>query len=284
MATLVPAGAYNGWLRRGLLVLAATLGGGLACALLLVGLGGPVLPAFAAPNAGTVRPWPGSAPCAASLQACIDGSTAGDTIEIQPNTYVTSVTLSKAVSLTGVSSATVILQALTGQRVLTVTGASVNASVVISGLTFRGGSAVGASCPAGCGGAILITGTASPLLRSLTITNNVAQYKGGGLFAGLGSPLQLVGVHVLSNTSGSDGGGLHGGGAVTVTGGLFYNNRCTQLSCGAGALLASGLLSVNGPQRPGRRGVAGGDRHSQPDPQHHRQRHAGWRQRGICGQ
>jgi predicted outer membrane repeat protein len=234
---------------RLLLLAVSTLGGALAWAALLGLLGGPVHTALAAPSApATTRTWPGSGVCAGSLQACINGSNALDTIEIQPNTYITSITLSKAVSLTGVSSATVILQALTGQRVLTVTGAAISNSVVISGITFRGGKPAGGICPAGCGGAILITGTASPLLHGLLITNNVAGFEGGGIFANAGSPLRLEAVSVLSNTSVLHGGGTFAGGPATLDGGLFRNNRCTLSGCGAGALYATGPSSVNGTQ------------------------------------
>src|SRR5512147_3044625 len=70
---------------------------------------------------GVTRNYPGAAPCNTSLQACIDGSADGDVINIAANVYITSVTLNKAVSLVGVSAASTIIQALPGQRVLTVT-------------------------------------------------------------------------------------------------------------------------------------------------------------------
>ncbi len=235
---------------RMLLLTASTLGGVLTCTALLAFLGGPVSPALAAPDApSATRAFPdASAPCNTTLQACINGSSAGDTIVIQPNTYITSVTLSKAVSLTGASSATVILQALAGQRVLTVTGAAISNTVIISGLTFRGGSAGGGACPSGCGGAILITDTASPLLQGLIITNNTAGFQGGGVYAATGSALRLTALSVLSNTSGSHGAGIYASRPVTLSGGLFWNNRCTQAGCGAAALLVAGTLNVSGTQ------------------------------------
>jgi predicted outer membrane repeat protein len=242
--SLAVAGRAGVLARRCLLLAASTLGGVLAAAALLGLLGGRVTLAHAAP-AATSRNYPGSDVCATTLQACVDGATPGDTIVIQPNTYITSVTLSQAVSLTGVSSTTVILQALAGQRVLTITGAAINSSVVISGLTFRGGSVTGGACPLGCGGAILITASASPLLRSLIITNNVAGWQGGGVFAASSSQVRLEAVSVLSNSSGSHGGGVYAIGLVTITSSLFQNNRCTLASCGAAGLLAVGELSVS---------------------------------------
>src|SRR5262245_51497093 len=115
-----------------------------------------VLPAPAAQN----RTFPGSGVCSTTLQACIDGSSAGDVINILSGTYTTSVTLNQAVSLIGNSLTTTVLHAVANQRVLTITGA-ITSSTLISGLTLAGGSALGASCPAACGGALLITGSAT---------------------------------------------------------------------------------------------------------------------------
>src|SRR6266852_258621 len=138
-----------------LLPLAAGVG---AALVLLILAGGPARPAYA----GTLN-FPG---CASTIQGCIDIANPGDTILISAGDYTESLTLSKTVSLTGALSSTTILHALPNTRVLTVTGAAVNSSVVISGLTFTGGMVTGTlSCPESCGGGILITGTAQPLLR-----------------------------------------------------------------------------------------------------------------------
>src|SRR6185295_1414880 len=115
-----------------------------------------------------------------------------------------SLTLSKAVSLTGALSSTTILHALPDTRVLTVTGAAVDSSVVISGLMFTGGYAKGGSCPTGCGGAILITGTAQPGLRSLQVVTNVADWQGGGIYA-FGN-LTLSDLQFISNATQFGGG------------------------------------------------------------------------------
>jgi hypothetical protein len=224
-------------------VAATLLAGLMACGALLAALGGPVTDTLAAPASGSVM-YPGGAGCATTLQACIDNSPTGTTILTHPNTYFTNgLTLSKAVSLTGVSSATVILHALANQRVLTVTGAAVDSSVIISGLTFAGGHAVGSNCPAGCGGAILITATAQPLLINLAITNSRAEHFGSGLFANTGSPLVMAGVAVLSNTA-AGGCGVSAGGDFTLSAALLQNNQCTGLSFSGGGLFAGGNLTV----------------------------------------
>ena len=193
------------------------------------------------------RPYPGAAPCNTSLQACIDGATAGDTIVIQAGTYVTSFTLNKAVSLTGVSSATVILHALPDTRVLEVTGAAISNSVVISGLTFTGGSLAGSNCSASCGGGVLLRGSAQPLLLNVIITGNSA-WDGGGLYAASGSLLRMTNSQVLSNTSGNAGGGALVIGAAMLNGGLFQGNQCTLDGCNGGGLRTFSILALTGTQ------------------------------------
>ncbi len=67
--------------------------------------------ALARPSApNTARSSPGGAPCDTTLQACIDGSSSGDIVNIAPGLYITSVTLSKAVSLIGAGAGSTILQ------------------------------------------------------------------------------------------------------------------------------------------------------------------------------
>lgn len=234
-------------LQRLAVIVAAILAGLLACAALLVTLGGPVSSALAAPASGPVI-YPGGTGCTTTLQACINGTAAGSTIQVQAGTYITNgLTLSKAISLTGVSSATVILKPLGAQRVLTVTGAAVNSSVIISGLTFAGGHAVGSDCPAGCGGAILITATARPLLSHVTISNSQADYAGGGVYADITSQLVLSSVAVLSNTAGAGaGGGAFAWSLATINGGVFQNNRCTGADCLGGGLVSFGNMTLNG--------------------------------------
>ncbi|MCA1554930.1 MAG: hypothetical protein LC737_11175, partial [Chloroflexi bacterium] len=86
----------------------------------------------------TARTYPG---CGTTLQDCINSSSDGDLINIQAGTYITSVTLSKAVSLVGAGASSTTLSALANQRVITVTGAGITNSTVISGLTIANGNA-----------------------------------------------------------------------------------------------------------------------------------------------
>ena len=175
-------------------------------------------PAASLPSIVTVNPGD-------SIQTAINTANPGDTIVINPGIYTESLTLDKPVSLTGISSATTIINARVG-RVLTVTGSVIGNSVIISGLTFTRGDAHGEWwCPAGCGGGILITDTAQPLIENVIISNNTASYAGDGIYAD--SPLTLINVDVVHNSVGTFGG--NGGGvnarSITLTGGRFEDDR-----------------------------------------------------------
>ena len=177
-----------------------------------------------------------------SIQTAINSANPGDTIVINPGIYTESLTLDKPVSLIGIGNATTIINAGAG-RGLTVTGSLISNSVIISGLTFTRGDAHGEWCPAGCGGGILITDTARPLIENVIISNNTASYAGGGIYAD--SPLTLINVDVVHNSVGTFGG--NGGGvnarSITLTGGRFEDNSCGWASfCKGGGLYTSDLI------------------------------------------
>ncbi|MBI5568238.1 MAG: hypothetical protein HY870_25315, partial [Chloroflexi bacterium] len=162
-------------------------------------------------------------PCA-TVQHAIDVANDGDQVLIASGLYTQSTTLSKPVSLTGVNSDTTILHAVAGQRVLTVTGATISNSVVISGLTFTGGNvANGYSCPDGCGGGIAVLDQAQPLLHSIQINGNTAA-TGGGLFNDDGSPLTLRSVALRDNTATYEGGGCLANAALQLEDTDFIHN------------------------------------------------------------
>jgi predicted outer membrane repeat protein len=177
--------------------------------------------------------------CSGSIQSCIDAANDGDTILIAAGTYTESLTLSKPVSLTGVSSHTTILHAVAGQRVLTVTGATIGNSVVISGLTFTGGAT-------GSGGGILAYYDLN--LTNVRIISNAAQ-SGGGVLAG--GVLNLVNTDFISNSSAQQGSGVLAY-TATVKGGRFEQNM------GNSALFIENVLILTGTQFVSNTGGEGG--------------------------
>jgi hypothetical protein len=239
----------------------AIVAGLLGCATLFAVLGRP--PPARAAGAGTTHDFPG---CGATIQACINTAADGDTIRILTGTYQTTLVLTRPVSLTGVSSAAVILRAPEFQRVLSIGGASISGSVVISGLTMVDGFG-GAQ-----GGGIWIGGNASPLLANLVISGSSAQL-GGGVYAAANSLLRLqdvtlmhntaitgggayaagsanlAGGQVLTNTaSAGRGGGVYVAGDSVINAGLFQANQCTAVGCRGGGLYVSGTLALTGTQ------------------------------------
>lgn len=162
--------------------------------------------AAADPLAATTRIYP-SALCNTTLQACIDGSVDGDSIVITAGTYITSITLNKAVSLLGAGAPTTTLRALNSQRAITVTGAGITRSTFISGMQIVNGFATGN------GGGVHVLGAAQPLLANLVISGGVASGNGGGIGAEAGSPLTLLNVQLQNNLATQSGGGLWSGGS-----------------------------------------------------------------------
>lgn len=205
--------------------------------LIVVSLG--VLVAASRASAATLTV--GSSPGCATIQDCIDTAGPGDTVSIPSGAYSESLTLTKAVSLVGDGpSATVISSA--GGRVLTVEGAAVDAAVSISGLTLTGGdvSAGNVCAPTvpdftNCGGGMLLAGDARPSLSDLVLSQNSA-YRGGGLYAAPGSPIQATDVVLQDNVSILSGGGAYAHDDVDWFGGHISGNQ-SQFNVGGGVVV-----------------------------------------------
>ncbi len=111
-----------------------------------------------------------------TIQCMIDLAAPGETVIVPAGVYTESLILSKPVSVTGVSSATVIVRAPANQRVMYITGTMVTNDVLIAGMTFENGNT------AANGGGVYITGGAQPRFEDMTFTNNIARYRGGAIF------------------------------------------------------------------------------------------------------
>jgi predicted outer membrane repeat protein len=177
--------------------------------------------------------------CASSIQACLDAASDGDTVVIPAGTYTESLTLSKAISLTGINSMTTIIHAIAGQRVLTVTGAPISTSIVISGLTLMGGQA-------DTGGGLFADRPVT--LINMRFISNTASLNGGGLAAGTVVVFDSQFIGNAAFDSGLlDSGGGGGLSAVTadITRGYFENNTTRGLDRGNGPYgLGGGVNAV----------------------------------------
>jgi len=111
-----------------------------------------------------------------TIQCMIDLAAPGETVIVPAGLYTESLTLSKPVSVTGVSSATVIVRAPANQRVMTITGTLVTNDVLIANMTFQNGNGTDN------GGGVYITGGAQPRFEDMIFTNNMARYRGGAMF------------------------------------------------------------------------------------------------------
>jgi predicted outer membrane repeat protein len=198
---------------------------------------------------GSSYTYPGMAPCDTTLQACIDGLSSGDVIHILPGVYTASLVLDKAVSLIGTDPATTtVLQAPGGQRVLSITGATIDNSVVISGLQIVGGD-IPASIvyPANCGGAILISDGAWPMLAGLVISGNQANTGAGICVNQTGQatgPVVIAHSQIIGNSAADSGGGLYVSmGNVMITEGTSIADN-TAANFGGGVYVNKGNFTL----------------------------------------
>jgi predicted outer membrane repeat protein len=185
---------------------------------------------------------------AATLQALIDAAPAGGTVNIAAGVYTESLTVNKTLTLTGVSSTTTIIQAMTGQRAITVMAGN---NLRLEKLTVTGGQTNDA------GGGILLANGSLTLINCRIISNSAAY--GGGIFQeGTTGRVDVIGSQIESNTTVNHGGGLYVRGSVAFTSAQVLSNTATFH--GGGAHVETGLATVSGgvwrANRAGRNGGA----------------------------
>ncbi|TCO41413.1 hypothetical protein EV148_103333 [Dokdonella fugitiva] len=95
-----------------------------------------------APAGATTLTWPGAPPCATTLQACIAGAGAGDVVEIASDGPIeASLEIQgKSLTLRAAEGFTPVLQAGSSTDVIDAFGGNSQVTIVIEGLTVRGGS------------------------------------------------------------------------------------------------------------------------------------------------
>lgn len=90
----------------------------------------------------TTRTWPGAAPCATTLQACIAGADAGDIVEVASNGPIQESLeiFGKSLTLRAAAGFSPVLQAGQSNDVIDAFGADTQVAIVIEGLTIRDGT------------------------------------------------------------------------------------------------------------------------------------------------
>lgn len=174
-----------------------------------------------------------------SIQSAIDAAAIGDTIVINPGTYTENLTLNKAVSLTGITSATTNIRPAMAGSILTINDPTISNSVVVSGLIFTGGSAWGS------GGGLYISNGAQPLIQNTVISGNSVGSEfsyGGGIYSN--SPLTLIGVQFINNSAPQGGGLFLGDNFSSITAIISDCRFSGNLGGGIASSTSPGVVNV----------------------------------------
>jgi predicted outer membrane repeat protein len=206
------------------------------------------------------------------IQDLIDSTPNGGTVSIPAGTHTESLTVNKSLTITGVASNTTIIQAVTGQRVITVTSGN---NLRLENLTVTGGQTTDVG-----GGVHVVNGSLT--LINCRVANNSATYGGGVFQEGVNGRVDVIGSRIELNTTSNQGGGLyvrgsaaftnaqvlsntanmHGGGVhvdtgrTDVTGGRFEHNRAQNGN--GGALNVNGSITISGAHVVSNTAVKGG--------------------------
>jgi hypothetical protein len=170
-----------------------------------------------------------------TIQSLIDNTPNGGTVNIAAGTYTESLTVYKTLTLTGVSSGTTVLQAVTGQRTITVTSGN---SLRVEHLSVIGGQPT-----SDVGGGIYVLSGSLTLIDSRVATNSAAY--GGGIFqAGAGGRVDAIDSLIEFNTTSNQGGGLYVSGSAAFTNTQVLSNTANMH--GGGVHVQNGRTAVIG--------------------------------------
>jgi len=149
-----------------------------------------------------------------TIQAGINASSDGDTVLVQPDTYVENInfnghnivlgSLFLTTGDTSYISQTIIDGDSSGSVVTFESGE--DSTAVITGFTCRNG--LGLGWPEPTGGSITCLNNSNPVIANNIICDNIAQFNGGGIFC-IGSSPIIRGNNIADNLAGWDGGGIH---------------------------------------------------------------------------
>lgn len=180
---------------------------------------------------------------AGSIQSMIDAAPDGGTVNIPAGTYNESLTVNKTITLTGVSSATTIIHAVTGQRVITVTSGH---TLRLENLTLTGGQT------GNDGGGVYVDGSLQ--IVNCLIADNSARF-GGGVYQWNTGRVDIIGSRIERNQASADGGGLYINGDAALTNTLVLTNTASRH--GGGLHVITGRADVLGGRFAGNRAVSG---------------------------
>ena len=160
----------------------------------------------------------------ATIQAAINASKDGDTIQVAPDTYNENIDFNgKNITVEGENQETTIIDGGHNGSVVTLEGGEI---AILSGFTIRNGEAVSGggiyiseSNPtltnltisgntAIDGAGIFINYDSNPILTNLTISKNTAEYLGGGIYIKESDPT-LTNLTISGNTAEYYGGGIY---------------------------------------------------------------------------
>lgn len=179
---------------------------------------------------------------ASTIQQLIDATPPGGSVNIPPGVYTESLNLYKPVNLIGAGPGATIIQAIAGDRVMTVTG-PITPLTQIADLSLTGGSVIGGGFER-AGGGVLITGTAYPSFNNVQISGNSADF-GGGLYVYSGGAV-LSNTILYGNAATQSGGGAYVVEPTAILeqfGGMLAYNTAKD---GAGVFVQSGQFQQNG--------------------------------------